>query len=313
LQLRNVEDDMKHLILLLMLGACLPAQTVQRIRLKLSAGDLPSAESVLELHRLDHGKDDEYLKGLSWLARGGALLGDWQSAARYSREAKAVTEAILAGPKGWEANSSAVYALGSALETDAQRIATESGPGDAADMIEARLARYENAPVAFRSRLHKRLNMLSLAGKPAPELQAEHAFGRPHTPFSDGNGPTVIFGWAQWCPDAKAQVRMLAKAVEKFEPEGVRFVALTRFYTSDRDREKTKILEVWNDAYAGLGDVPVIVSGDAMLRYGVSSTPTFVFIDRSGIVRRYLPTSLTFDRLSSEIERLSTSAVEHPR
>jgi thioredoxin-related protein len=43
-----------------------------------------------------------------------------------------------------------------------------------------------------------------------------------------------------------------------------------------------------------------------MERYGGSSTPTFVFIDRSGIVRFYTPTRLTeeaFDRALATITK----------
>ena len=41
-----------------------------------------------------------------------------------------------------------------------------------------------------------------------------------------------------------------------------------------------------------------------MERYGVSSTPTFVFIDRNGKVRRYLPSRLTDEELSKNIDRI---------
>ena len=41
-----------------------------------------------------------------------------------------------------------------------------------------------------------------------------------------------------------------------------------------------------------------------MLRYGVSATPTFVFVDRNGIVSAYLPYRMTDERLSEAIEKL---------
>jgi len=40
-----------------------------------------------------------------------------------------------------------------------------------------------------------------------------------------------------------------------------------------------------------------------MERYRGSSTPTFVFVDRSGIVRRYSPTRLT----EAELDRTLTT------
>jgi len=53
-----------------------------------------------------------------------------------------------------------------------------------------------------------------------------------------------------------------------------------------------------------MDEVPVPISDAAMLRYGVSATPTFVFVDRKGIVRLYSPTRMSEERLSAEIERL---------
>ena len=41
-----------------------------------------------------------------------------------------------------------------------------------------------------------------------------------------------------------------------------------------------------------------------MLRYGGSSTPTFVFIDAAGVVRAYLPYRLTEGRLAEEADKL---------
>ena len=43
---------------------------------------------------------------------------------------------------------------------------------------------------------------------------------------------------------------------------------------------------------------------ETMLRYGVSATPTFVVIDKKGVVRFYSPTRLTERRLASEIEKV---------
>ena len=48
----------------------------------------------------------------------------------------------------------------------------------------------------------------------------------------------------------------------------------------------------------------VPISNEAMLRYGVSSTPTFAFVDRKGVVTAYLPYRMTDERLSAEIDAL---------
>ena len=48
----------------------------------------------------------------------------------------------------------------------------------------------------------------------------------------------------------------------------------------------------------------VPVSEAAMITYGVSATPTFVVIDKKGIVRFYAPTRLTEQRLALEIDKV---------
>jgi thioredoxin-related protein len=98
------------------------------------------------------------------------------------------------------------------------------------------------------------------------------------------------------------QARALRRTVEKYAPKGVAFVAPTRFYSANRGEEKQKIEKSWKEVYALPDLVSAPISDEAMLRYGVSATPTFVFVNRNGIVVRYSPTRMTEDRLSSVIE-----------
>ena len=65
-----------------------PNTDVRMIRLKLSAGDLPSAESILQVHLVEKGQDGDYTMGVAWLARGAALLRDWKAASAYAKEAR---------------------------------------------------------------------------------------------------------------------------------------------------------------------------------------------------------------------------------
>ena len=81
----------------------------------------------------------------------------------------------------------------------------------------------------------------------------------------------------------------------------MRAIALTRWYDADslRTRETARVDSVWTAVYSDMGTIPRVFSTASMVRYGGSSTPTFVFIDRKGIVRRYTPTRLT----EAELER----------
>ena len=74
----------------------------------------------------------------------------------------------------------------------------------------------------------------------------------------------------------------------------------------DRPAEKARVDSVWKADYKDVGEVPILFSTTSMVRYGGSSTPTFVFVDRAGTVRGYTPTRLTeaeFDRALEPILR----------
>ncbi|HKQ98293.1 MAG TPA: TlpA disulfide reductase family protein, partial [Candidatus Polarisedimenticolia bacterium] len=263
--------------------------------------DLLSAESILEVHRAEHGEDPDYLTGLSWLARGAFLLQDFARAERYADDVRArCSKAIAAGAR-LEDDRALETALGAALEVQAQLLERKSGARAAA----ARLRRDLEAipgPVSLRSRLNKRINMMTLAGSPAPDLAIEDSIGeKPPSLASLKGRPVVLFLWAEWCGDCKSQAATLARARARYAPDGVQFIALTRYYDPPdvRPAEKERVAGAWKANYADVGTIPIVLSAASMERYGGSSTPTFVFIDGAGIVQRYTPTRLTeaeFDR-----------------
>jgi cytochrome c biogenesis protein CcmG/thiol:disulfide interchange protein DsbE len=158
-------------------------------------------------------------------------------------------------------------------------------------------------PVAFRSRLNKRLNMLTLPGSPAPELVIEDYVGDPPPTLASLRGkPVLLFVWAEYCGDCRAQAAALAKVRSRYAARGLQVIALTRYYereAADQVREKARVDSVWKADYQEVGAIPIVISTASDERYGGSSTPTFVFVDRAGVVRGYLPARLTeaeFDR-----------------
>src|SRR5262245_38258486 len=149
-----------------------PPSPVAAIRNKLSAGDLLSAESVLEVHREKNGEDGAWLQGLAWLARGALIMGDLPKAGRYAAQVRAECAKRIAAGTKIEADHDLEIALGAAIETDAQRIQRTRGKAAAVRLLRAEIARYEG-PTTLLLRLHKRLDMLTLVGTPAPEIVAE--------------------------------------------------------------------------------------------------------------------------------------------
>ena len=284
-----------------------PPSPVSGIRNKISAGDLLSAESILEVHREKNGEDGPWLQGVAWLARGALLLGDLDKAERYAKQVRDECAKRLARGDTLERNHDLETALGAAIETDAQRLQRTKGKQAASELVRAEIARY-SGPTAFLSRLHKRLDMLTLEGTPAPEWVTEDFVGeRPPTLASLRGKPVVLFLWAEGCGDCKAQAASLARVLERWKGSDVRCVAITRYYDDPpaRAREKARVDSVWTAVYAGVGAIPRVISTESMVTYGVSSTPTFVFVDRRGIVRRYTPTRLTEAELERAIDAIS--------
>ncbi len=282
---------------------------VRMIRYKISAGDLPSAESILEHHRAEKGEDADYVMGLAWVARGAALTGDWNAASSWAKKARETAESKLKTPADYESQKEAVYALGTAIEVQAQALAAAGRKAEAIRALEesARAQDAAKAPYNLRARIWKRRNMLELEGKPAPAIRAEDNAG-PAVPSLESlrGKPVVLFFWWEACGDCRMQAAAFRKTVEKYAPKGVAFVAPTRFYgtPAERAEERGKIEKSWSEIYKLTDSVPVAISETTMLRYGASATPTFVFVDRKGMVKRYLPTRMTEERLGAAIDEL---------
>jgi peroxiredoxin len=279
------------------------------LRYKISAGDLPSAESILEVHRAAKGEDAEYVYGLAWLARGAVLVEDWPAAKRYAKVAREVASERLGTPADWEGNPEAQYALGTAIEVEAQTLVHENRRAEAIRFLERQSKELEAAPYNLRARVWKRRNQIELVGQKAPAIRAEDRVGPAFESLAALRGkPVVVYLWWEACGDCKAQAAAFRRAVEKYAPQGVVFLAPTRYYDEDRPAEKGRIEKSWKETYGLADSVAAPISDEAMLRYGASATPTFVFVDRKGVVKRYLPYRMSEERLASEIEALLKTA-----
>ena len=283
-----------------------PPSPSSGIRNKIAAGDLLSAESILEVHRAKNGEDGPWLTGLSWLARGALLVGDTMKAGRYAAQVRASCADRMAHGTEMKKDHDLEYALGTAIEVEAQLLERSKGVSRAAEYVNRELAQIRD-PASLVSRLNKRLNMLTLTGEPAPELKVEDFVGNPPPTLASLRGkPVLLFIMYQGCGDCKAQEATLARVKSRYEKKGLQVVALTRYYDEDsvRVHEKFMIDSVWKSVYADVGAIPIVISTASMERYGGSSTPTFVFVDGEGIVRGYTPTRLTeaeFDRFLEPI------------
>jgi thiol-disulfide isomerase/thioredoxin len=274
-------------------------ELVRSVRNKLSAGDLATSEALVEDYKKKTGVDAEYLDAVGWLARGAEMFKQLDKAAGYVAELR---REIREEKEEWLAP------LGAAIEVEGKLRFVREGRGAAIRFLEQELARAK--AISLRSRIRKNINLLLLEGQPAPALNLADYIGPQPAPLATHKGkPVLLFLWAHWCGDCKAQADALSRVTAKYRPQGLVVLAPTRYYGTGAQNksvtpaeEKAHVEKVWAETYSGLAGVSVIIDNDTMVQYGASATPTFVLIDRKGVVRLYTPTRLSEAELSRQIE-----------
>lgn len=270
--------------------------------------DWPRAERLVADHRTNHGVNTENILAVSWLGRGALAERRWADAERYARQAR--TEA-LAALKGRSVDSDPFTpgAIGNAIDVLAQVQVERGARSDAVRFVQDQLHTYRGSSI--EKRIQKTLNVYTLEGTAAPGLDLSEFIGATPPTLSSFKGQVVLlFFWAHWCPDCKAQAPILARLYEKYRNQGLVIVAPTQRYgyvaggaTASAADEKVYIEQVRAEYYPVLADVPMPLATANHLRYGVSSTPTLAIVDRAGFVRLYNPGRMTEDALDTQLQK----------
>lgn len=285
------------------------ADIVDDVRNALAQGNLSLADRELQEYRGHHNVTPEYLEALSWLARASAANNQMAAAEAYARQTESLARQLLS-KRSLDVEPHLPIALGAAIEVEAQVLAAEGKQAQAVALLKRNLAEFANTSIA--SRLKKNLNLLGLAGQPAPALQSGEYFGSKPVALSQLKGsPVLLFFWAHWCADCKGEGPIITQLRSEFGPRGLIVMAPTQRYgygaggqDATPQAELAYIEQVWKHYYAGLGDVPVPVSKSNFNTYGASSTPTLVLVDRAGRVALYHPGAMPYDELRAAIEKV---------
>ncbi len=151
-----------------------------------------------------------------------------------------------------------------------------------------------------------------MEGKLAPELDTSDWLGvRPPTLASLHGKPVLLFFWAHWCVDCKAESQIVADVQKRYGPKGLVVIGPTKFYGyvgSGQDAgpmvEKPYIDRVRQQFYGAISPMPAPLSNANFQAYGASTVPTLVLIDSSGIVRMYHPGAMPEAELSARIQSI---------
>ena len=301
-------------LLSLTLTLCAPAQVVSvvnSVRRLIAQHDLPGAERMARAWQARNPASPELAAALSWLARAALEAKDLDRADAFAAEAGKMASRFLISRK-LDDDPWLPTAQGAAIEVHAQVLAARGERPEAIDYLQAQLKQFGATSIA--ERIGKNINLLSLEGKPAPPLDlsaAQWLGARPPSLVSLRGHPILLFFWAHWCGDCKAEVAVIANLQHTFATQGLLVIAPTRLYgyvaggeEAPADKEKHYIEEVRNRYYAALPNAPVPLSAANFIAYGASTTPTLVLIDRAGVVRYYHPGAAGEADLSAKIRAL---------
>jgi thiol-disulfide isomerase/thioredoxin len=290
------------------------AGIVADVRGALARNNFSAAEGQLTSYRAQNGINGEYVEAYSWMARAALANGNYDQAAAYAKQAKADAAEALKH-RALDAEPHLPIGLGAAIEVQAQVLAARGERTQAIAVLQGALRTYGDTSI--RARLQKNLNLISFAGRPAPALREEQFLGsKPPTLAQLKGSPVLLFFWAHWCGDCKAEAPIITQLRSEFAGRGLAVIGPTKLYGytaqvehASASDELAYIDAVRHRFYGGLLDMPVPISKYNFDVYGASSTPTLVLLDRTGKVAMYHPGALPYDQLKAEIEKVVASPV----
>jgi thiol-disulfide isomerase/thioredoxin len=286
-----------------------PKTIVQLVRDALNAKDFEKAELLATDSMATTKNSPISIEAFSWLGRDLVARKRYDEAMTYASRTYGMVEEMLKTRK-LDDEPRLPIALGAAIEVQALALAGQGRRSEALMHLQREVEQFKGSSIIMR--LNKNANVIGLEGQPAFPLTSKEVLG-PKTPsLAELKGkPVIIFAWAHWCGDCKTQGPLLEAIVNKYKDSGITVIAPTqRFGYAEKRRpvgpaeELAYIEKVRDESYPWMKNVSVPVSDEVYLKYGVSTTPTYVMIDRDGKVSTYMPGQPTLEQIDQMVQKI---------
>jgi thiol-disulfide isomerase/thioredoxin len=274
---------------------------VQQVRAKIAMNDFAGAAADIAAYRKTAGTTAEGLAAMSWMGRGELARKNLDAAAKWAEDTYTLAAAEWKQhPVARDPNAPLVLALGASIEVEGRVLAARGERANAVGYLTGERQKYFMTPM--HARIQKVINELSLEGKPAPALVG--------IALPKGR-PALVFFWAHWCPDCKAERADLVRLRAEFTAKRLAFIAPTQKYgyvaggeDATPEVETRYIEQVRKQYYPDLVDGPAVVNEENFRVWGASTTPTLALVDRNGVVRMYHPGAVPYAELRAKIAEL---------
>ena len=270
---------------------------ISAVQQSFSSGSDARAMALLKSYHDARGVTPEYLEAMSWLARVELGSRNYPQAEALAQQVYTLSlDQMKQRPLDKEPHLST--ALGASIEVASETLAATGRRSEAVTYLNQQAKTF--AATSVSARIRKNLLLLTLEGKPAPALEGA---------ILPKGKPALLFFWAHWCPDCKAEAPVLRQILSEFP--ALSLVAPTQHYgyvaggvDASPASESAYIQQVRSKYYAALIPPSSPINEANFIRYGASTTPTIVLVDAAGIVRLYHPGALPYAELRQAVARV---------